>query len=171
MKYCQKCGFKISRRKDHFVCTACHMSYYDNPKATVAVVFIDSAGRIVLATRAHNPMKGFLDCIGGFLEVGETFEVGATREIEEEAGLNRNEYGPLTYLGSIHNFYDWKGDQISVTSVYFIAKLLNDAQLKPADDVASIVCLRTDELPDDKACAWPGMRDMLVKATQLIDRI
>lgn len=44
-------------------------------------------GRILLAQRDHEPLKGWWSLPGGALETGERLEDGLRREIREETGL------------------------------------------------------------------------------------
>jgi ADP-ribose pyrophosphatase YjhB (NUDIX family) len=166
--YCPRCGAILSPVKSSYVCKQCDLSVYENPKAAVAIIFYDEFGKMVLGKRACMPEKGKYDCIGGFLDKSETFEEAALREIAEEAGLKRESYGELMYVGSVHNLYEWKGEQIPVASVYFVAKLVKGAKLNPADDVASVHAFEKDAIPNDLQCAWPGMHDMLKRSSLFI---
>src|SRR5688572_1313682 len=61
-------------------------SYPDRPIVGVgAVVLMD--GKVVLIKRRFEPLAGQWSLPGGTLEVGETLEAGAAREILEETGL------------------------------------------------------------------------------------
>lgn len=44
-------------------------------------------GRVLLAERGHEPMKGVWSLPGGVVEVGETLETAIRREVREETGL------------------------------------------------------------------------------------
>jgi 8-oxo-dGTP diphosphatase len=50
-----------------------------------AVIFID--GRVLLVKRAHAPLAGTWSLPGGAVELGETAQAAAAREILEETGL------------------------------------------------------------------------------------
>jgi 8-oxo-dGTP diphosphatase len=54
--------------------------------AVDAVVF-DAHGRLLLIRRKFPPFKGRHALPGGLVEVGETVEAAAARELEEETGL------------------------------------------------------------------------------------
>jgi len=64
----------------------------------VGAVIRDSAGRILLVQRGHEPGKGLWSVPGGRIEPGETDEQAVAREVREETGLEV-ECGPL--LGAI----------------------------------------------------------------------
>lgn len=160
MRHCVSCGGHDEQvGRSAYRCSSCGRSSYVNPKAAAAVVLQDEDGRYLLAVRAQEPHRGRLDCIGGFLDVGENLETAMLRELEEESGLRREDLGAITYVGSVHDLYAWEGEQIPVTSAYFLATVRPGAVLRPADDVAEIVRVATDELrPAD--FAWDGMREV-----------
>ena len=55
---------------------------------------IVDAGKVVLVRRRYEPLAGQWSLPGGTLELGETLEAGAAREIREETGLHV-EVGPI----------------------------------------------------------------------------
>ena len=167
--YCPRCGAHLMSNNSAYVCNKCDLSLYENPKAAVAVIFFDEFGKMIVGKRAFEPEKGKFDCVGGFLDKGETFEEAAIREISEEVGLRRNSYNELRYVGSVHNLYEWKGEQIPVASVYFATTLKRGVSLSPADDIKSIHSFEKGSIPDDAQCAWTGMQDMLKRAIQMLD--
>ena len=64
------------------------------PIVGVGAVILMAGHRIVLVKRKHEPLKGRWSLPGGALEVGETLEQGAAREVLEETGLVV-EVGPI----------------------------------------------------------------------------
>lgn len=66
------------------------------PLLTVDVVLFDARGCVLLIKRGHPPFKGAYALPGGFVDVGETVEAGARRELLEETGVVA---GKLTLLG------------------------------------------------------------------------
>ena len=67
--------------------------YPERPIVGVGAVIVD-AGKVVLVKRRYEPLAGRWSLPGGALELGETLEAGAAREIREETGL-RVEVGPV----------------------------------------------------------------------------
>lgn len=67
--------------------------YPERPIVGVGAVIVD-AGKVVLVRRRYEPLAGQWSLPGGTLELGETLEAGAAREIREETGLHV-EVGPL----------------------------------------------------------------------------
>ncbi|MFO0951556.1 MAG: NUDIX hydrolase [Isosphaeraceae bacterium] len=76
---------------------------YDYPRASVTVdlvVFAEESGspRVLMIRRKKDPFAGRWAFPGGFLEMDETIEAGARRELREETGLEIP--GPVEFLGA-----------------------------------------------------------------------
>jgi len=56
----------------------------------------DASGRVLLIRRRNPPFQGEFAIPGGFVDVGETVEAAARRELLEEAGI---EAGKLHFVG------------------------------------------------------------------------
>jgi len=67
-------------------CAACEKITYVNP-LPVAVGLVPVDGGLLLIRRTVEPHIGSLALPGGFMNVGETWQEGCVREIEEETGL------------------------------------------------------------------------------------
>jgi 8-oxo-dGTP diphosphatase len=61
--------------------------YPTKPLVGVGAVILTDDRRVVLVKRRHEPLAGQWSLPGGMLELGETLEAGAGREIHEETGL------------------------------------------------------------------------------------
>jgi 8-oxo-dGTP diphosphatase len=57
------------------------------PLLTVDCVVFDRQGRLLLIRRASPPFKGKYALPGGFVDIGETVEQAALRELKEETGI------------------------------------------------------------------------------------
>ena len=66
---------------------------------TVDCVVFDRAGRLLLIRRAKPPFKGHYALPGGFVDVGETVEAAALRELQEETGIE----GKITRLIGVYS--------------------------------------------------------------------
>lgn len=91
MNYCSNCGspdlkFEVPAGDTHLrqVCGNCGEIHYRNPKIVTGCLPIWD-GKVLLCRRAIEPRAGFWNIPAGFLEIGETVEAGAKREVWEEA--------------------------------------------------------------------------------------
>lgn len=90
-RYCPHCGGTLEPRwegglqRQACVESACGFVFYDNPVPVVAAV-VEVDGHILLARNAAWTVP-FYALITGFLEKGETPDIGVLREVEEETGL------------------------------------------------------------------------------------
>jgi 8-oxo-dGTP pyrophosphatase MutT (NUDIX family) len=87
---------------------------------STACVLLDEEGRILLQHRVDNGLWG---CPGGIMEIGETVEESARRELLEETGLAA---GPLRLIG-IYSGPDYfatypNGDMTAVVQVVFLCR-------------------------------------------------
>lgn len=88
------------------------MSRPAGPALTVDCVVFDEAGRLLLIERGHAPFEGQYALPGGFVDVGETVEAAALRELKEETGLE----GRLISLIGVYSdpARDPRGHSVSV---------------------------------------------------------
>jgi 8-oxo-dGTP diphosphatase len=88
--FCPICGTPLEVRHDgqshRPACVHCARFYYSNP-VPAACCFIAQGDTLLLAQRAVEPCRGQWTLPGGFIELGETSEEAARREILEETGL------------------------------------------------------------------------------------
>jgi ADP-ribose pyrophosphatase YjhB (NUDIX family) len=68
-------------------CENCRRFYYSNP-VPAACCFVTRGTALLYVQRAVEPCKGQWGFPGGFVEVGETTEGAAQRELFEETGLH-----------------------------------------------------------------------------------
>ena len=69
------------------VCSQCEWIHYENPRIIVSAICLWQ-NQLLLCRRAIAPRYGFWTLPGGFMEVGETMEEAAMREVFEEAGAD-----------------------------------------------------------------------------------
>ncbi len=73
--------------RDRAVCSDCGWIHYENPRIIVGAV-VCWQDKILFCRRAIRPRYGFWTLPGGFMELGESPEEGARREVMEEAGAD-----------------------------------------------------------------------------------
>ena len=82
------------------------------------VIIVNEAGEILLGRRTDN---GYWDYPAGAMELGESFEETARREVHEETGLIVGELELLTTISGKEFFYEYpNGDQGYAVSAIFI---------------------------------------------------
>ena len=75
-------------------CPHCGYGAYYNPKPVAAAIPVTAGGEIILLRRAFDPGKDLWTFPGGFVDLGESVEDAAHREMREELGI-AIELGPL----------------------------------------------------------------------------
>ncbi len=77
---------KVEGRLRKF-CVACQEPLYENPLPATCLVVADNRQGILLVRRGVEPKIGYWCLPGGFMELDETPEQAALRELREETGL------------------------------------------------------------------------------------
>jgi ADP-ribose pyrophosphatase YjhB (NUDIX family) len=155
MKFCSTCGATVALKVPdgdslpRYVCVSCNIIHYSNPRMIVGCVPYWE-DKVLLCKRAIQPRYGLWTVPAGFMENGETLDIGAARETLEEAGA-RVDMGMLYAVYSIPH----------VNQVY----LLFLAQLKDLDYQSGAESLDTrlftqDEIPWDQI-AFATVRNTL----------
>lgn len=86
-----KTNFAIIRpaddNRDRLVCSDCGWIHYENPRIIVGAV-VRWQDQLLFCRRAIRPRYGYWTLPGGFMELGESPEDGARREVMEESGAD-----------------------------------------------------------------------------------
>lgn len=90
-RYCHFCGNrlaeKVSDGRLRLFCRTCDAPIYENPIPATCLIVPEGSEKILLVKRSVEPKSGLWCLPGGFMELGETPETAALRELEEETGL------------------------------------------------------------------------------------
>ena len=101
---------------------------YDRPSVTVDIVILtvrDNDLKVLLIRRKGPPYQGMWAIPGGFIEMGESLEAAALRELKEETGVEQ------VYIEQLYTFGDPHRDpRTRVITVSYLA-LVEASQLKP----------------------------------------
>lgn len=85
--HCSYCGARFSPEALWpRTCAACGGRSYLNP-VPVVVVLVPAGGGLVVVRRNIEPRRGTLALPGGYIDLGETWQEGACRELLEETGI------------------------------------------------------------------------------------
>lgn len=91
--HCSFCGAGFNELVYPRKCQICDSITYSNPLPVVCMLipaYVGDDSGIVLIKRRIPPGIGEWALPGGYLEVGETWQQGAVREVSEEIGLKLN---------------------------------------------------------------------------------
>lgn len=145
-KFCSNCGapLKQGRAFQAQQCGTCKTWHFHNSKPCAGVLVIQD-GKVLLAQRGVEPLKGYWDIPGGFLEAGEHPATGATREILEETGLQIR-------LNSLLGIYmdRYGADGVWTLTFYYVAEIVSGS-LHVMDDVSALEWFNVEELPQEFA--------------------
>ena len=120
---------------------------YPRPAVTVDIAIfvpIDGNFKVLLIQRAADPFKGFYALPGGFVEIQETLEEAARRELMEETGLK------TSHLTQVHTFSapdrDPRGRVIS-TCFATVLPESSQIELQAGSDAVDATWFNLDKLP------------------------
>jgi 8-oxo-dGTP diphosphatase len=125
-----------------------HTYEYARPSVTVdCVVFgldLDAEDlKILLIQRSGKPFAGMWALPGGFVDMNETLEQAAKRELQEETGISR------LYLEQLYTFGDPGRDPRDrvITVAYYALVKLTDHTIKADTDASDVAWFGVSDLP------------------------
>ena len=133
LKYCSSCGklnnYGLKEGLNRYFCIKCNIIHYENPKPT-ATLICPRGNDILLVKRAFEPAIGEWSLPGGFMELNETLEQAAIRELKEETNLDGN---VVKLLGNCSHFNSIFGD---ILLLGIEMQIDNWSNLKVGDDAS-----------------------------------
>lgn len=163
-KFCPKCGSETDKKAHNLlVCKSCTYNFYINPAPTNAVILENEAGEILLVKRKFEPMKGYLDLPGGFIEIGESMEDSTIREIKEELGIDIKD---ITYYKSYPDEYLFQEINVKTLGLTLTGKIEGSPKIVPSDDVEEAKFYKKTEIPLEDI-AFESIRQALVDYLKL----
>ena len=145
-QYCSHCGKKNNYGQIdgniRYHCPSCKTIHYENPKPT-ATLICPKGDSILLGRRAFSPGKGEWGLPGGFMELNETLEEAALRELKEETNLNgkvNRILGTCSHYGSIF------GDILLIGMVIDLSSDISS--MVAGDDVSELKFFDMNNLPN-----------------------
>ncbi len=158
-KFCYLCGNPLDKKlidnRMRLFCKSCNSPIYENPIPAACLVVVDENNRILLVKRSVEPKKGMWCLPGGFMELGETPEQAALRELKEETGLSGNINKLLGVMINSSSIYD------TVLMVGYLVKYFEGTPIA-GDDASDLKFFSYDKLP---AIAFKTHRHFINRVT------
>lgn len=142
---CHFCGTQLQTRLidgyRRLYCKKCDLPIYENPVPASCLVVLNHSRDLLLVLRNIEPKMGYWCLPGGFMELGETPEQAALRELKEETGLSAKVESLLGVTSEPSELYD------TVLMAGYLIKDF-DGVLSPGDDASEAAWFAYAELPE-----------------------
>jgi 8-oxo-dGTP pyrophosphatase MutT (NUDIX family) len=113
--------------------------------AAAGVILIDPDGKILLQLRSDNQCWGIT---GGSMELGESFEETARREVFEETGLVVGKLEPLYLNSGKDTFYEYpNGHQVYLAGVIYTSTDFHGEIQEDVDETLAVSWFNPAHLP------------------------
>lgn len=141
-RYCPHCANQLEPFSDgerlRLRCTTCGWTHYQNPTAGVAVVLLEN-NQLLLGERRDGGW-----CIPcGHVEWDETIEQAATRELNEETGLEVSLEGVIAVYSNFHD------PDHQTVGIWYSGNRLGGS-IHPGGDLLQVAFFPLDDLPELK---------------------
>ena len=141
---CHYCSTRLAEKfmegSLRLYCERCCEPIYENPVPATSLVVINNQNDLLLVKRSVEPKKGFWCLPGGFIELGETPEKSALRELKEETGLT----GQIDKLLGVSTNHSERYDTVLMVG-YLVTTFSGD--LKAGDDASAVAYFHPEDLP------------------------
>ncbi|WP_128895820.1 NUDIX hydrolase [Longirhabdus pacifica] len=115
--------------------------------AGACVIVINESNQILLQLRKDNDCWGLC---GGALEMGETLEQAAKRELEEETGLIAKDLNLFDVFSGPSLYYQYpNGDEVYMVVSAYICRNYSGSLVEEKSEVAALQFFSIDELPSN----------------------
>jgi len=154
MTFCPKCATHLVTRsiagRDRLACPSpsCDYVHWDNPIPVVAAI-VEIDGKVAL-TRAKDWPEKWRGLVAGFLEKGETPEVGVLREVREELGLD----GQIVAFLGMYSF-------LEMNQLILAFHVQAEGTVTPGDELESVRLVSPEEIRPWPLGTGPALKDWL----------
>ncbi len=142
VRFCSQCGAELTTRVESGrvrpACPRCGYIVYRNP-VPVAVVRIVNDGKMLLLLRRNPPLANYWAPPAGYVEMEESLEEGAAREVKEETQLDVQ----IDRLAGVHS-----AANAGVILVLFDAHVTGGELRVAEDEVVEAKWFEPDDLPE-----------------------
>ncbi len=153
-QFCPYCKEEILFNNYTYTCKNNHKIYI-NPAPCVSIIPIKD-NKLLFSKRGIEPRKGTIDILGGFVNVGETIQEAAIREIFEESGLKIK---VEKLIGEYHEEYTPK---ITYPLCFAYTASIIGGELKAQDDVSELFWVDKNDIKNlDLTGSFPTIKTML----------
>ncbi len=146
-KFCPRCSSELKpENKNLLTCKTCKFRFYINPSPCNAVVIENDNKEILLVKRKFEPMKGYWDLPGGFIDPDENLEKSVRREVQEELGISVE---MQKIIGVYSDRYLYQGVETPVITIGVFGKIIS-GDIKASDDVSGFNFFKKDDILNQK---------------------
>jgi ADP-ribose pyrophosphatase YjhB (NUDIX family) len=156
-RFCPRCGqladIDFPRR---ISCPHCGYAAYYNPKPVACAIPVDDHGRIILLRRGFDPGAGLWTFPGGFVDLGESVEDAARREVDEELAMAID-------LGPLLGIYSRADDRVVL--IVFRARARGEPRTSP--EAVEVAAFAPADIPWEELAFWSteaALRDLVNEA-------
>ena len=142
--FCPYCGEKVIEKsfagRNHCYCQKCDIIHYENPLPAVAALVLNHKDQLLLVKRSVEPAKGKWCLPGGFIEIDESIEEAALRELEEETGIKGE-------IDGLIDFFSQKGWHYKAILIFGYKVKILGGEVRAGDDAQDAGFFSLDTLP------------------------
>ena len=153
-RFCPRCAqpAEIAHPRS-LSCPHCGYGAYYNPKPVAAAIPATQDGKLILLRRGFDPGKDLWTFPGGFVDLGESVEDAARREVKEELEIG-------VVLGPVVGVYS-RADERVVLIVY---RATTTEEPRTTEEASEVIAFDPADLPWDELAFWSterALRDFL----------
>jgi 8-oxo-dGTP diphosphatase len=154
VRYCPRCAAEAEVAYPRSIsCPTCGYGAYYNPKPVACAIPVTDDEKLILMRRGFEPRRGHWSMPGGFVDLGESVEDAAKREVQEEIALDIE----IRHLVGVYS----RAEDRTVVVVYAAAALGTPALSEEALEVRAFA---PTEIPWQELAFWSdgrALRDYL----------